>query len=311
MGLIIPKERQINETEEFKIFSVELDYISEFFSSLSELIYSNGKTIWFTLDKKIYTLDTSLLESSSQTLKSIKLCSSIGSFSDANTLIRKLRDDLLQYIYILTIIEQRKPFSEESVNDIKTDNAEEFTSSIFKLQYNNILSDDEQAVSAWFNNTVAELKHSLKKKLEFENYMTVIKQNSNISHILSEYKLQEYWEKLRRRLNDYVHSNGISYSRHNHILVGDKNLETHLKNISFRTSYVASFFTVVLLMVKSSLISSTDFINHLDCNMEPPEGSQYFVASFVQDFIDKKVTTIHPELKQYLKDNNINGMKID
>jgi hypothetical protein len=64
-------------------------------------------------------------------------------------------------------------------------------------------------------------------------------------------------------------------------------------------------------MIESSLISSTDYIDHLDCNMEPPKDSQYFVASFVQDFIDKKVATLHPELKQYLKDNNINGMKIE
>lgn len=45
--------------------------------------------------------------------------------------------------------------------------------------------------------------------------------------------------------------------------------------------------------------------------MQPPEDSQYFIARFVQDFIDKKVLKIHPELKQYLKDNNINGMRIE
>jgi hypothetical protein len=64
-------------------------------------------------------------------------------------------------------------------------------------------------------------------------------------------------------------------------------------------------------MVESSLVSATDYIDHLDCNMEPPEESEYFVASFVQDFIDKKVSMIHPELKQYLKDSNSHGMKIE
>ena len=141
--------------------------------------------------------------------------------------------------------------------------------------------------------------------------MTVLKQNDNINHILTEYKLQEYWETLRKRLNNYVHNNGTLFSRHNFISVIDKNLGTHLNNICVRTTYVSSFFIVVLLMIESSLISSTDYIDHLDCNMEPPKDSQYFVASFVQDFIDKKVATLHPELKQYLKDNNINGMKIE
>ncbi len=141
--------------------------------------------------------------------------------------------------------------------------------------------------------------------------MNVLKQNDNINHILTEYNLKEYWETLRKRLNNYVHNNGTHFSSHNIISANDKNLGTHLKNINIRTTYISSFFLVLLLMIESSLISSTDYIDHLDCDMEPPEDSQYFVANFVQDFIDKKVSKIHPELKQYLRDNNINGMKIE
>lgn len=311
MDFEIPEERQIDETEEFRAFSEELDYLSNFFSGLSELIYLNGSIISLSSDKDIYTFDAALIDSSAQTLKSIKLCCSIGNLSDANTLIRKLRDDLIQYVYILNIINLRKPFLEESINNIKTDNPEVFANSILNLQFNNTFTEDEQAVCAWFNNSVSDLKIPIKKKLEFKNYMTVLKQNDNINHIMTEYKLQEYWETLRKTLNNYVHNNGILFSRHNYISVTDKNLGAHLKNISGRTSYVSSFFIVVLLMIESSLISSTDYIDHLDCNMDPPKDSQYFVASFVQDFIDKKVATLHPELKQYLKDNNLNGMKLE
>jgi hypothetical protein len=64
-------------------------------------------------------------------------------------------------------------------------------------------------------------------------------------------------------------------------------------------------------MVESSLISSTDYIDHLDGGLEPPENSQYFIANFIQDFIDTKVIKLHPALKQYLKENNNHGMKIE
>ncbi|MDP3443705.1 MAG: hypothetical protein Q8T08_12670 [Ignavibacteria bacterium] len=64
-------------------------------------------------------------------------------------------------------------------------------------------------------------------------------------------------------------------------------------------------------MVDSSLISSTDYIDHLDCNLEPPEDSQYSIAGFIQDYIDIKIHKLHPELKQYLIDNNINGIRIE
>jgi len=188
---------------------------------------------------------------------------------------------------------------------------EEFVSSILNLQFNNTLTEDEQAVIAWFNNSVSDLQRPIRKKLEFENYMKVLKQNDNINQILTEYNLQEYWETLRKRLNNYVHNNGISFASHNITAAIDKNLRAHLKEINIQTTYVASFFLVLLLMIESSLISSTDYIDHLDCNMQPPEDSQYFIAPFVQDFIDKKVSKIHPELKEYLKDKNINGMRIE
>ncbi len=169
MNFELPEERQIDETEEFMIFAQDIDYLSDFFSGLSELICSNGRIISFLSKADYFMLSTDLIDSSSQTLKSIKLCCSIGSFSDANTLIRKLRDDLLQYAYILNIIRLRKPFLEKSVKALNTDNPEEFANSILNLQFNDSISDDEQAVTAWFRNSVSDLQRSIKKKLEFEN----------------------------------------------------------------------------------------------------------------------------------------------
>ena len=311
MDFELPRETQIDETEEFKAFREKIDYIVNFFKSFSELMLYNGRIISFISDEIVYILNTNLIDSSIQTLRSIQLCCSIGSFSDANTLIRKLRDDLIQYVYIINIISLRKPFIEDDLKDLKIDNPQNFANSLINIRLNNILADDEKAVSAWFSNTVSDLPRRIKKKLEFENYMKVLKQNQSIAHILEKYKLQEYWEILRKRLNDYVHNNGTQFSDQNIVTANDKYLGTHLKNINIRTSYVSSFFIVALLMIESSLISSTDYIDHLDCDLEPPEDSQYCIANFIQDFLDNKVANLHPELKQYLKDNNIHGMKIE
>lgn len=310
MDLTSFKEPQISDTEEYEKFSQEFDCYISFFYNLSELISYNGRIISFFTNKGFYELDTSLIDSSVQTLKNIKVCCSIGGFSDANTLIRKLRDDLLLYIFALDIINRRKPFTEDSLANFDINNAEKFAESFLNIRFNNTLSEDEQVLEAWFCNKTNELPFA-KKKLDFANYMTVLKQNENIQKILSDYKLQDYWEKLRIRLNDYVHNNGKQFTRQNFITVNDKNIATHLGNINFRVSYISSFFLVLLLMVESSLISSTDLIDHLDCDMTPPEDCQYFIANFVQEFIDTKVIKLHPELKQFLKDNNNHGMKIE
>ncbi len=304
-------EKKISDIEEYETFSKEFDYHVDFFQNLSELIFYNGRIISFIADKNIHNLDTSLIDSSVQTLKSIKLCCSIGSFSDANTLIRKLRDDLILYVFILDILNRRKPFVEDDLNNIDITDAEKFATSFLNLRFNNILTENEQAIEAWFSNTVEELPFPIRKKLEFANYMAVLKQNENISKILIDYNLQDYWEKLRNRLNNYVHNNGKQFTCQNFISSNDKYIATHLKNINTRTSYITSFFLVLLLMVESSLISSTDLIDYLDCNIELPEDCQYFIAHFAQEFIDKKVAKLHPELKQYLRENNNHGMKIE
>ena len=311
MDLESLRKIKVEETEHFKTFAREIDYLIKFFQRFSELIFYNGRLISFFTDKKTFFLNSYLIDSSAQTLRSIKLCCSIGSFSDANTLIRKLRDDLIQYVYILSIINSRKPFIEDDLKNLKVDNSEEFANSFLNIRINNILTDDEKAVSAWFSNKVSDLERPIKRKLEFENYMKTLQKNEDIAQILQEYNLKDYWEVLRRRLNDYVHNNGVKFAAQNSIKENNINLEVHLNNINIRTSYISSFFIVVLLMIDSALISSTDYMDHLNCDITPPEDSQYFVANFIQDFIDKKVSGLHPELKQYLKDNNINGMKIE
>jgi hypothetical protein len=287
MNLESHRERRIDEMEEFKTFSNEIDYLIKFFKNFSILISCSGRIITFFTNEQNFLFDTTLIVSSSQTLRSIKQCCSIGSFSDANTLIRKLRDDLIQYVYILTIINERNHRIHDS------------------------MTDDEKAVSAWFSNSVSELEYSIIHKLEFENYMTTLKQNPKIKDILERYNLLNYWGKLRKRLNNYVHNNGENFSMHNSIETYDPNLKVHLKNINITTDYVSSFFIIVLLMVYSALISSGDYVDYMDFGLEPPKDCQYNVAKFVQDFIDLKINKLHPELKNYLKDNNIHGMKIE
>lgn len=283
-------EKQINETSEYQKFSKEIDYLIDFFDSFYELSTYNGRIISYYCNNQYFRLDGTLIQSTTQTLKSIKLSCSIGSFSDANTLIRKVRDDLFQFLFILNIINSRSsPSFEENLNP----------------------NEDQQTVFAWFGNTVKDLPKKIKKKLEFENYMTVLQKNNAVQKILDKYKLENYWDTLRRKLNDYVHNNGIMYCRQNCIEVDNKYINIHFENSITRLDYVCSLFLSLLLMIDSAIIMSSDYIDHIDMNMEPPENSQFWIPDFIQNFIDTKITELHPELKQFIKENNIDGMRIE
>lgn len=304
-------ERSIKNSKVFKKFSEEFDSNIQFLENFSFLIFSNRRIIFFHSNGKSHIINTILLDNSIQTLKSIKLCCEIGSFADANTLIRKLRDDLILYVYILDVTNKNNPFTQESLKELKTNSLEEFSKSFLDLKYKTKLTEDEKVVEAWLTNTVLNLPRNIKLKLSFENYMKFLKKNETIIKILNEYKLEKYWEDLRNKLNNYVHNNGIQFTSHNLIKEHSEYLDIYLKNINTRTSYIITLFLVLIIMTEGTLISSTDMIDYLDCDMKPPEDCQYEVAPFIQDFINQKVVSIHPELKAYLQDNNKYRMKIE
>jgi len=65
--------------------------------------------------------------------------------------------------------------------------------------------------------------------------------------------------------------------------------------------YLLFFFLVILILIKPSIISSSDYVDTLDLGMPPIEDSQYFIVSFIQRFIDENINNIHPELKSFLQ----------
>ncbi len=299
------------ETEAFKKFEKEYDSNADFLENFSNLLSFSGRIISLITDKELLHISGHVIENSVQTLRSIKLCCSIGSFADANTLIRRLRDDLLLYVYTLAVVNQRKPFTQNSLDNFKMDDLETFVEGFSSLAFNQVMTDDEKAVEAWLTNKVVEAPAGVRRKLSFKNYMNVLEQNENIKQVLTGCNLQGYWKVLTGKLNNYVHNNGRQFSQHNLIRSSNAQLDIYLGNVNTRVSYILTFFLITVSMVESALLCSGDIEDYLDMGMDPPEDCQYEIAPFIQQYIDNKVTAMHPELKQFLKDKNNHGMKIE
>lgn len=300
----------VENSEEFKFFSNELEKNIFFLESFANHILFSGKVITFISDKNVNILTPILLQSCCKTLKNINYCCSTGSFSDANTLIRKFRDDLLLYAFILDSSTKRNVFKSDELDKLDLSNTENFTQSFLSLTIDTTLSGDETAVAAWFENSVDQMSAKNRRRLSFDSYMTYLKQDDRIKQILKDYKLEKYWTTLTTKLNDYVHNNGIKFTSHNLVSLPNNDLEVFLNNINFRISYILTFFLILILMIDSTLIRSDDMMDYLENDIPLPEELQYDIAPFIQEYIDEKVIALHPELKQYLKDNNINGMNI-
>lgn len=307
----------LKNNNNYPLFKNNMGKHIDFFSSLSYLINDCGHSITYISNNKVYFLNTLLIDSSVKTLINIEFCCSNGSFSDANALVRKFRDDLMLFLYIMDIVNNIKYLNEEQINSIIGDemNVEKFIKiiklSTIKARDDSFKNDDEKCVDAWFQNSVSQLTKQQKKKLNFENYMNHLKKNASINEIISKYDLKINWESIRTKLNDYVHNNGLTFTQQNLITVGSEDIKKYFDEITSRLDFISAFFMVLLMLVNSTLISSTDYIDHVDCGLTPPDDCQYYVAPFIQNFIYDYINKINPELKVFLKNNNSYGMFIN
>ena len=78
-----------------------------------------------------------------------------------------------------------------------------------------------------------------------------------------------------------------------------------------RLDFITAFFVVLLILIEPQMIQSIDYIDYMDCDLIPPENSQYIVAPGIQEFIEEYINQINPELKVFLRNNNKYGMLID
>ena len=49
---------------------------------------------------------------------------------------------------------------------------------------------------------------------------------------------------------------------------------------------------------------SSDYLDALDCNLNPEKGSQYWVAQFVQDIFNDVITLARPDITAAIKVNS-------
>ena len=298
-------------------FVHKINKLMEFLYMLSCLISETGQVTICITRNKMHMFQPDLIDSSVKTLNSIKCCCMYGSFSDANILVRKFRDDLMLYLYILNVLSSRKSIDTEQVEKAfgdKIDN-DKFIK-IVEIALNNEIkgcmkNDDDILVDAWFDDNVYNLSRSQQKKLSINNYINYLEIDKSIAEILQKHNLKELWENIRRKLNSYTHNNGQSYTQDNIILDQDVNMKNLFTDIISRLDFLTSFFLILLILIKPSIIQSSDYIDYLDAGLTPIEGSQYKIAPFIQKFIDEYINKIHPELKVFLRDNNKYGMLID
>ena len=248
----------------------EMEIVEKLLSDFGFLTFGRD----YSLCKNKYFSLQMISTSVELTVGNIISCCRSGCLADANTLLRKYRDDLFFYLYIVVYDTSIKNES----NKMK-------------------IAEMEKNIDNWINNNLSNL-----------NISTVLKdigQSSNIIEAVKKYKLQSYFDKIGTRLNNYVHSNGILYYNRNINAYEQNDLQKPMSTLLKDMRYITVAFFFLLTLCSPVLIMSTDYIDYLECNSIPPKGSEYWVAPFIADYLKNNSDMIDKNCIDYLKDNTL------
>lgn len=252
------------------------------------------------------------------TLSNITVCAINGNFSDTFVLVRKLRDDLFQYLFLLYVLSNRSGFSEFTKEELEDFNMEEESSflDMFDKLLKVLVSGERKnalkhSVDLWFDNIIEKDEYSKERKLfDASKYVEMLKRDELVKECFDLF-LSKYWKKNNRLLNNYVHANGIKYILSNQPSNTYNQRVEHLNAVSSAISEIVSMFLAVVILIKPSFIMSDDYVSHLDVGLEPPEDSQYWIAPCIQDFLNTHINLIDPKLKDFLREKNPYAMVIE
>ena len=280
--------------EEYKFNNSELEDLWYVFVALSDITFSKPE---FSLGKHgRYALSCETMMSAMNTITSIDFCMNRRAYADAYTLVRKLRDDLMQYLFILNVIKNMKKTSDME-NDVSI---EELFSDIDKLW--NIInhdiqflisgegkSDAELAMESWMYNELeknnnAEYRKKYYDTSKYKNYL--ISQNSEIKKLVEEF-LNPLWKDVDRKLNNYVHGNGIKYITNNYVFQVKKNIQD--AELVESVTMILTMFLSILALVDSTKMQSSDYLDALDMGEQPENNSQYWICPCIVDFMDQNM----------------------
>ena len=206
------------------------------------------------------------------TAGSVISCCESGCMADAFSLLRKYRDDLFFYLFI-----QVYNASEKTENQSKN------------------TKNMENSILRWIKNDLCNLN--------IGTVMKAIGQSPQVMDAAQKYNLQQYFDTINARLNNYVHSNGISFYNRNINAYPENGLKKQMQLLLKDMRFITISFLFLLTLCSPLSIMSTDYVDYLDCNMIPPEGSQYWVAPFVEEFFRNNIDLIDKNCMDYLKEN--------
>lgn len=217
-------------------------------------------------------LDSDIFLSISGSMKSIKRNLYNGQINDVYTLIRKYYDVITINIYEIVLLKN-------------------------ELNLENFIVEK---IDKWLKG-----KERLPRIKEMNILIQKCKDLKNINKILDK---DNRYENIRNRCNDHIHCNYFQYMQLNSkINIQNGKVYIDLINDDLLDLIVLHF--AYLFTLNGHYMTSSDYIDYLDLNIEPEEDSKYWVAPFIQEFFNKYVKIRRPDISKEIINNTFMYLK--
>ena len=286
------------------------DYIDDFKEVLNFLSFKNFEMPVMLSYRNLWSSITPGIDSSIKTLEGIKQLLAISNFVDIYVLLRKLRDNLFFDCVIAQDAESNhpnltdvffKPFVNEDGSLILSKVEDALRSFVIDNIVYELDNQDKDRIEKWKNNEIRKTDNKKDKWVGYFEFKCKLENNALIKKA-NDLFLDKHLSSLQRVTNSYVHT--LTFDKSNNY---SKTNEEHIKQIYRFLRTIKVSIISYLMLIKSRIFSSSDYLDALDAGETPIEGSQYWIAPLIQDEL-KEIKIINKKLYYFLKRHNTNSM---
>ena len=134
----------------YKFHNHDIENIWHIFFCLSDTTFSS---IELSYGKSgAYVLSCETMMSICKTLETIDFCCDRNAYLDAYTLIRKIRDDLMQYLFVLNVIQNKHGLTDEECKGFRLE--PETMMKLIGLDISILISGERKAIVIWLTSSI-------------------------------------------------------------------------------------------------------------------------------------------------------------
>ncbi|MDP1971070.1 MAG: hypothetical protein Q8K42_09080 [Methylobacter sp.] len=167
----------------------------------------------------------------------------------------------------------------------------------------NLYLQDHFSIQNFIVEQINNWLHGKESLPEYRVMSKYIRESDKLTIINNILYQDDRYKKIRDRCNDHTHYNFFNNVMLNDNTIFIKNRLQYLNNISNDVQNLFILHLAYLFYLNDHYMASSDYMDCLECSVKPEEGSQYWIAPFIQDIFDDVITKVRPDITAAIKIN--------